>query len=92
MRVLGDAGHEAVAKRIPWQAEPLDHRDGDGQRAGLPRCVEDEFAVVAGQRLVVERCGRHSRCTPIMESRVTTPASCSSDKSSVPAGRIGSTR
>jgi hypothetical protein len=59
--------------------------------ARLPRRFEGELAAVAGQRRVVEPA-RHSRCTPIIESRVTSPASCSSDMSTVPSGRIGNTR
>ena len=81
-----------LAKRVPRQAELFDEGDRDRQGARLPRRFEDELAVVAGQRLVVERCAGHSRCTPIIESRVTIPASCSSDMSPVPSGRIGNTR
>ena len=92
LRVRGDLVHQPVAELVPWQAELVDEGDRDRQRARLPRRIEDELAVVAGQRCVVERRIGHSRCTPIIESRVTIPASCSSDMSSVPSGRIGSTR
>ncbi len=93
LRVFGDLGHQPMTERVPRKVEPVDQGYRDRQGAGLPRGVEDEFAVVAGERLVVERGGAcHSRCTPIIESRVTTAASCSSDRSAVPSGRMGRTR
>ena len=70
--------------------------DRDRQRASLPRFVERQLAVRTRQIRVGERESMrdvvHRTATPIIESRVTMPASSSSLESSVPSGRIGSTR
>src|SRR6476619_1135330 len=54
LRVLGDLGHQPVAKLVPWQAKRVDEGERDRQSACLPRRFEDELAVVAGQRFVVK--------------------------------------
>ena len=49
-------------------------------------------AAEVGVAEVAHRAGSSGSPVPIIESRVTSSASCSSLKPSVPAGRIGSTR
>lgn len=76
----------------------LERHDAHAERAALPRLLEDELAVVARQRgggaerRVGGRQPAHGSAVPIMQSRVTIPASSSSPRSSLPAGRSGSTR
>ena len=91
----------------PATAAPAKYADdfnGDGHRdyAAFPRRREHEFSVVTRQRggavherdLVGQsvRFTAHGRCTPIIASRVTSDASSSSPRRSVPTGRSGITR
>lgn len=98
LRAGDDGGHEMLAKLLPCRAGALEHDDAHPERAPLPRLLEDEFAVVARQRRRGSEPGvgrgepAHGTAVPIMQSRVTSAASCSSSRSSLPAGRSGSTR
>ena len=77
-------------------------RDGDAERAALPRLGEDELAVRARGRsgrarrdeagIDAAHAGKDGTPVPIMLSRVTSAASLSSSIPSVPAGRSGRTR
>src|SRR5438270_9642693 len=102
IRTVGIGGYgldEVTAEEVPRQPQALDESHGQGQRPRFPRRREDQLAVVARKgagavhegHVVGQFCSQ-SRCTPIMESRVTTPASSSSVIPSVPAGRSGRTR
>ena len=75
----------------------------DAERALLPLGVEDRLvrfrrdraeAHLAAEivRAVHAASGSSARPVPIIESRVTRSASCSSLQPSVPAGRCGTTR
>lgn len=76
---------------LPLDDAALAQRHREPERAALPRRVEDKLAVPAGQRRLVH--GHDSgRPVPTMLSRVTSAASSSSLMSSVPGGRIGTTR
>ncbi len=73
----------------------LDDRGAESENARLPWGVEDELAVVArrsGGTIDIGQVGVHNLVTPIIESRVTSPARASSSNESVPAGRLGTTR
>ena len=69
------------------------YRRREAEDRALPGCVEDQLAVPAGQVQVRQaQRGAHRRATPIIESRVTSPASSASVNPAVPAGRCGRTR
>src|SRR6202023_1453806 len=92
---LGRYGLDELApERFPVAAERvLDDRGGEREHRALPGCLEGQLAVPAGQvhpRQAQLRA--HSRATPIIESRVTSPASSASVMPSVPGGRSGRTR
>src|SRR5205823_13070837 len=105
--IFRDVVDEGVPEAAPWVHSLLVERDGDAKCAPLPRSLEDELAVASGERGVAlhvrdvgiglgghgqrARAGELTFTTPIMESRVTSFASSSSARPSVPAGRSGST-
>ena len=96
IRLGCDRRDELPAKRLPIAVEArLDDRCAEAEHPRLPRRLEDEFTVPSrrsGGTVDVEQLGVHSRATPIIESRVTSAASSSSDRPSVPAGLSGTTR
>lgn len=96
LRLSLDGPGEVRPEILPAEALPLQQRKADPEYPTLPRRLEHQLAVRSGRRVeAVERDAHrtdHSRATPIIESRVTSAASWSSSRSSVPAGRRGSTR
>jgi magnesium transporter len=90
----GDGCDELLPERFPVAAERmLDDRGCQREHGALPGCVESQLAVAAGQVQVGKaQRGAHSRATPIIESRVTRPASSTSVIPPVPGGRWGKTR
>src|SRR5205823_5960349 len=97
--VIADDGDQPLAKWLAVAAEArLDDGSGQTENPGLPRSVEDELAVAprrGGGAVDVKlqrHRGAHNLATPIIESRVTSAASSSSVRPSVPGGRSGSTR
>ena len=88
---------------VPFAKRPCRHRQC--QRAGMPVCGEDlAFIRLARHRPVAEPSAHivdaghvaapatAGNPVPIMESRVTNPASAASSMPPVPSGRIGRTR
>src|SRR5205807_8091749 len=91
--IVGDGSDEALAEGLSVAVEAgVDHRGGQPEDPGLPRGLEDQLAVAPGRRGGAGDVQLHKRATPIIESRVTRPAGSSSERSSVPFGRSGSTR
>ena len=92
---LGGYGlDELLPEWFPVAAERvIDNRGREGEHPALPGCVEGQLAVPAGQvQLLQAQLPAHRRATPIIESRVTSPASSASVMASVPGGRWGRTR
>ena len=97
LRIVIDGGNQMSTEVVPLAACAFDDENGHRQRSRLPWRVERGRAIGAGKgplgKAGVDQVVRfHGRATPIMESRVTRPASASSDSASVPSGRIGNTR
>ena len=96
LRLGRDRGDELLTERFAIALEArLDDGGRETEHARLPRRVEDELPVAAwGSRgaVDVQQIGFQRRATPIIESRVTSAASSSSDNDSVPAGRSGTTK
>lgn len=94
--LIPDGGDQALPERLPVALEAgLDNGGAQPEHARLPRGVEDELPVAAGRSggaVDVEQVAVQSRATPIIESRVTRCARSSSERSSVPSGRSGTTR
>ena len=71
----------------------IDDCGREREHPALPRCVEGQLPVPPGQVQVRQaQLPAHRRATPIIESRVTSPASSGSVMPSVPGGRWGRTR
>ena len=91
-------GSDGCDKQLPERfpiaaARVLDDRCCQRENGALPGCVEGRLAVAAGQ--VQSGQGQwsgHSRATPIIESRVTRPASSASVMPTLAGGRWGKTR
>ena len=96
-----------VLARVPALVDvPETHRartEREPERPLLPVGVEDRLVLFRRDRTephlpaeivraVHAAAGSRARPVPIMESRVTSPASFSSLQPSVPAGRCGTTR
>src|SRR6516225_6287 len=90
----GDGCDELLPERFPVAAERvLDDRGCEREHGALPGCIESQFPVASGKVQVRKaQRGAHSRATPIIESRVTRPASSASVMPSLPGGRWGITR
>src|SRR5207245_1415739 len=84
---------QLLAKRLAVTVEArLDDCGTQPEYARLPRRLENELAVASrgsGDTVGVDQVGVHSLATPIIESRVTSSASSTSDRLSVPSGRSG---
>ena len=87
---------QVLAERFAVAGEAgLDDGGTEPEHPGLPGRLEDKLTVApwwGSDTLDVEQVAPHRRATPIIESRVTSPASSSSLRSSVPAGLSGTTR
>src|SRR5206468_7320801 len=91
-----------VAAHVDRPLAPGAHGEVEREDAALPLFVEDRLVGLRVDRAealhaaevvgAVHRAGALGRPTPIIESRVTSPARSSSLRPSVPAGRSGSTR
>src|SRR5436190_8535170 len=102
---FGDLRYKSLAKVVPGISAIFAEQNREAEGSALPRRGEDELAVLSRQGgLALEvgdavvdahraplSAGMRGRATPIMQSRVTMPASCSSVQPSVPCGRCGST-
>jgi hypothetical protein len=79
---------ELLPERFPVTAVGvLDDRGRHREHRALPGCVEDQLPVAAGPVQIRQaQRGAHRRATPIIESRVTSPANSASVMPSV-AGR-----
>ena len=88
---------------VPFAKRPCRH--GQRQRAGMPACGEHPGFIRFARHRTITEAPAHvmdaghvaapataGNPVPIMESRVTNPASAASSMSPVPSGRIGSTR
>src|SRR6476619_7489993 len=101
----GDGGDQPFLEVVPDEDAVLVERDRDAEDPALPRLGEDELAVGPGwgrrsvdvelDRKVLRQAhatGVGTRATPTIASRVTSAASSSSERSSVPSGRSGRTK
>src|SRR5262249_33849273 len=93
-----DGGDQLLAEVLPLERTVAVQGHRQAERPALPWLGADKLAVAAGWRgraVDVQRRGdghgATTLATPTMASRVTSPASSSSDRSSAPAGRSGST-
>src|SRR5262245_45331344 len=102
-QVLG-GGHllAGIAAHVDGPLAPRPHRHVQGEDPALPVVMKDGLVLFPIDRAepvhaaevvgAVHRPGALGSPTPIMESRVTSPASSASLMASVPAGRRGRTR
>src|SRR5277367_6686578 len=104
MRLVGlaDLGDQMAAEFVPGAQSQLAHPHRNCKGARLPRSAERTPGVQRGTRKQFGDCvGRAHRrpparggsifAVPTIESRVTSPVSCSSFILPVPAGRSGIT-
>src|SRR5260221_5911554 len=100
-----DFGYQRLAEVFPLDTARVMERERHPERAALPGRGEHKLAIVPRRRGRPRRIeqvvavsaparvthGAATLATPTMASRVTSAASSSSDRLSVPAGRSGST-
>ena len=91
-------GSDGCDKQLPERfpiaaARVLDDRCCQRENGALPGCIEGQLPVAAGQvQIRKAQRGAHNVATPIIESRVTRPASSASVMPTLAGGRWGKTR